>query len=210
MRSAIELGLGLFLLWLTSVAVAFGLTKFSIALRRPRTPEFLQNASWRIRTERGAMRVRFLATTAKGYEVSAPLSQDAHVALRPGDQVYVEAPGPGVAILFRTHVIGRNLETHTFLLQPAEETRVQNRRDEARLPSEADNFVRVNGELSQLLNLSPGGAKLRTQASVSAGDWVTVDLPDQAPQYACVLEVLPDTLNGRPASGVRLMFTDPR
>ncbi len=209
MRSAIELGLGLFLLWIASVALAFGLTRFNFARRRPRAPEFLPNASWRIRTDRGAMRVRFLGSTEKGYEISAPLSDGAHVPLRPGDQVYVEAPGPGGAILFRTYIIGRSLESHTLLLQPADETQVQNRREEVRLPYK-DEYVKVNGEPSLLLNLSPGGAKLRTQASVAAGDWVTVDLPDQAPQYACVLEVLPDTLNGRPASGVRLIFSDPR
>lgn len=198
------------MLWVTSVIAAFGYSKFKTRLIRQRQPEFLPDASWRVLAEAGPMRVRFMGVCEAGYEVSAPMALDAHVALRPGDSVYVEAPGKNAAVLFKSYVIGRNAERHTLIIQPTTDFKVRNRRDEPRAKWEDGLSARMNGESAVVINLSSSGAKVKTRAEVSAGDWVKVDLPDRPQEFACVLEVLPDSMDGIAASSVRLVFAEPQ
>lgn len=209
MKGAIELSLWFAGLWVTSVAIAYLGTRL-LRRRTPKVPPFMVDASWKLRTQEGVLRVRYLGRTARGYQITAPLSMNSHVALRPGDRVHVEAPGAGVSITFRSYIIGRDLDSHTLIVQETEDFVIRNHRDDPRIRFSEGEPAKLNGQPSVLMDLSQSGAKLRTRAQVSTGDWVRLDLPDQEEQFACVLEVLPDTLDGRPAHGVRLVFAEPK
>jgi len=134
------------------------------------------------------------------------MAQGAYVALRTGDQVYVEAPGFGEAFTFRTQVVDRDSKTRVLTLKRVKQPVAHNRRDQGRIKSEEK--ITLNGVPSLLLDQSAGGAKVLTAADLSAGDVVRLESATEPTRMAFALEVLPDTLDGRLASCVRLIFAD--
>ncbi len=209
MNGILELALWFFLLWVGSVAIAYTWTRLTKAKRQSSQPSVRPGSSWKLLARSGVYRVRFIETSELGYIVSAPLQGDSYVPLRPGDSVHVDAGCDEKVIRFRTAVMKRNDDDHTLLLAIPANFKEEERRSARRQQYDQGWFSRLNGEPAVLLDLGEGGARIRTQACVQTGDWVTLALPEKDDQYACVLEVQPDSLNGRPASAVRVIFAEP-
>lgn len=188
-------------LWTLSVGIAYAIVR-----RRKADPIFMPSQFWRLRTEHGSLRARFIGESGSGYLIEAPMSNGAYVPLRPGEPVYVEAPGMGTAMTFHAKVVDRDKSLRTLTLKRVSNPITHNRREDVRV--RADEAVRVNGVPSILLDSSEGGAKVITGADLAAGDLVRLEDSDTA-RTAWVLEVLPDTLKGRLASRARLIFTEP-
>lgn len=202
MDNSLQLGLWFLGLWTASVGIAFLLTK-----RRRVDPIFLPNAFWKLQTPQGTMRARFVGESRQGYRIEAPMAKGSFVPLRPGDAVYVEAPGIGSAMTFKTQIVGRDTQDHTLTLRLVANPITHNRRDDARLKGEET--IMVNGVPSQLVDLSSSGAKVVTVADLAPGDLVRLARKGDESRLGWVLEVLPDTLDGRLASRVRLIFAEP-
>lgn len=201
MDSALQLSLWFFGLWALAVVIAM-----FVAKRRKPEPIFAPNTFWRLRTERGTLRARFIGEDSRGYRIEAPMAQGSYVALRSGDAVYVEAPGFGEAFTFRTQVLDRDAKTRIITLKRAKSPISHNRRDETRIKTEQR--ITLNGVPSVLLDQSAGGAKVLTSADLATGDTVRLESATEPTRMAYALEVLPDTLDGRLASCVRLIFAD--
>lgn len=211
MTEIIETGLWLLLLWVVSVLAGWAWMRSRQRTKRPVLPELLRGADWKIIAGSGVYRVKYLGRLGGGFLVTAPTHQNAHVPLRPGETVTVEAPAKDLFAWFRATIIERDGEAKQLLIEFPQEAVVHNRREAARkiyLPPRA---VQLNQEPAILLDEGPGGAKLISVAPLAAGDPVRLDDPESAGEgrYGYVLEVLPDALDGRPASRVRVIFADP-
>lgn len=210
MDGLVSMMLALLGLWVGSVLMAYALTRVRTRKNAPKRPELVPGSTWVLRSPSGVHRARFLAEMPNGYLITAPMELDAYVPYRPGDRLHIEATGEMEAVVFRTEVAERDMTDHTLLLAFPLDYFVRNRRESGRLVFEEGERTRLNGQPALLMDLSEGGARVRTRLEVAAGEWVRVEVPEKGEQFACVLESQPDAMDGRPASLVRLIFADPQ
>lgn len=154
-------------------------------------------------TAGGSYRCTYLDDSRAGLKVSAPLSRDVYVPLRVGETVVAQCPVSEGLVTFRTEVIDRDAETHTFVLRRPGAFRRTDRRTEPRIA--LDRFVTINGHEASLVNASLHGLCVRTWERFSPGDWVEVSLGQGSP-VACgwILATAPSSMDGRPSADVRL------
>ncbi|MCW5937532.1 MAG: flagellar brake protein [Fimbriimonadaceae bacterium] len=158
----------------------------------------------------GAYRCRIDACAPQYITFSAPLHQDTFVPLRPGQTVVVQIGDAGGLLTFRSEILARDSRAHTLCLAQPRHFRHSERRSEPRLKEVDDFRVMVDGQTARLVDLSARGAKAVTAAHVKPGDRVRLSI-EEAPGEAVgsVLESRWDTLGGRPAREVRIMFDEP-
>lgn len=206
MNPVLEIALWLLGIFLASFGIAYILTgKKPKANQLPTLPE---GTFWRLRTSSGLYRVRFIQRQGQELIVDAPLDKNAYVPLRVGESLQVEAPAFGGCVAFRTEVVSRGAESKQLHLAIPSQVLNQNRRQHPRECFPETAFSRLNGEPSALINISMGGARVISRAEVSVGDWIRLETLDDE-KIGCVLEVLPDSLDGRRANNLRLVFAEP-
>lgn len=197
-------------------AVVFGLSmglSYLITYRRRVLPIGLpveENTSCRLVGPGGDYRSYYLRATRKGLVFSAPLHRDNFVPLRVGEKVMVQAPAENAIITFRTEIVGRDPETHEFLLAKPERIRRVDRRAELRDTTLAGEAVEINQEPGELVDLSAYGAKILTATPVLPGDTVRLELPfEYGTAYGWILEATPAAFGPHLGHTVRIKFNAP-
>jgi len=191
----------------------FGLScLFGYAITRgmkPRTlVKILQNGPITLRGTGGVYRSRIIQVNQETFTINAPLHQDVHLALRTGEFMRIEAGIDDQVAIFRAEIIGRDAETHTFVLKPTTNISYVNRRIEPRNTPEQWLPCKLDGRPAILVEYSHSGAKVLTREKYSTGDLVRIETPvSQEPQIACILEVKIDSHEGRLASQLRLVYS---
>lgn len=139
----------------------------------------------RVRSQDQVYRTRFEAVTPEGWVFSAPLSRDRYVPLRVGERLTIEAACERGLVLWRTEVVARAMDPHTFTVRKPEPARPQNRRREPRMPGLPWPNATLDGHPVELLDVSPRGCRILSEARHTIGDVVQVrlgfcDLPFEA------------------------------
>jgi len=206
MNPAMEIAVWLIGIFSVSIALAYAFTR---AKSNPtQLPSLPEGTFWKLRTASGIYRVRYIHRGNGDLVVDAPLEKNAFVPLRVGESLQVEAPAFGGCVAFRTEVVARDADTKQLRLAIPTQVLNQNRREHPREVFPETAFSRINGEPSALINISMGGARVISRAEVSVGDWIRLETLDDE-KMGCVLEVLPDSLDGRRANNLRLVFAEP-
>ncbi len=164
----------------------------------------------RIVTPDGSYRCRVVSFGTKGLVTTAPIFRDHYVPLRPGLEVFVQAPCPEGLATFRSTILRRDKDEREFLLAAPTQVRYSERRSEPRSRRVEGEYATLNGESARLVDLSAHGAKVVTTADVAPGDLVTVELPKAAgTAVGWALETRPASLRDRRAVEVRVRFDGP-
>lgn len=190
-------------LFMGAVAVGY----FAQRVRKPKRPQMSTDSVIRLFTLDGTYRSRVVSVTEEGFWIDAPLRSDNYVPLRPGETIRVSAPQQSGVTAFKTQIVKRDFEDHTYLLAWPGEFTQEERRASNRVRPEKFMFTEVDGHPAVLVDYSENGARIVTTASYNTGDLVQLELPHREEKVlACVLSVLPDALDGRQASCLRLVF----
>lgn len=205
--SVLQSVIAMAMLFVTSAAVAYVITLMG-QRRREALPSMAPNTSLRLVGPGGVYRCHFLRLDRDALVVSAPLYRDHYVPVRPEEKLMVQAPVPDGLMTFRTHVLSRDAGDHTLRLARPEQFRLVDRRAEPRSVGVAGRSAVVNGSGAELVNLSAGGARVKTPLAVRAGERLEVRLGEGA-CYGWALESVPDTLGTLPARSVRVRFETP-
>lgn len=181
-------------------------------LRRaaPRLPQLTVGTSCRLVGTGGVYRCYLGSVKGKGLEFSAPLQRDHYVPLRVGEALMVQIPVQEGVVSFRSVVVERDAERHTFRMAAPTHFRTLDRRSEPRDDSVYGREVALNGQAAEVLNVSAGGALVVTTLDVQPGDRIDLQLGGSnsvCPGWA--LESVPTTLGQQAARSVRVRFESP-
>ncbi len=158
----------------------------------------------------GAYRCYYLRTDSEGLVFSTPLQKDRYVPLRIGDSLIVQAPTTDGLVTFSSEILDRCPESHELRLSHPKIVRRTDRRSEPRLTIFDEAHVQVNGQASELKDLSAGGSRLVTKAVIGPGDRVSVTLPrGMGHVEGWTLDAQPAAFEGHPAREVRIQFDQP-
>ncbi|MCW5941304.1 MAG: flagellar brake protein [Fimbriimonadaceae bacterium] len=130
----------------------------------------------RVRSSDQIYRTRFVAASDEGWVFAAPLARDRHVPLRVGERVVIESACETGLVLWRTEVLARAMNPHTFTVRTPEPARPQNRRREPRLPGNPWPNATLDGHPAELLDVSPRGCRVLTELRRPVGSTVQVRL----------------------------------
>ena len=201
--------------WITAMAAAgavAGLGFWASTAQRPRSKSLTLPEGQRIRllTPNGTYHCRVVGGTGARLTVSAPLSGNAHVPLRPGTHVVVQAPTPTGVLSFASTVCDRNTDPASLVLQGPTKLRVVERRESRRFRAMAGELGSLDGETVLVLDCSVLGACLLCRNRPAPGELVVLGLASIAhPRMGWVLDSVPDTWDGRPAYRTRIRLAEP-
>lgn len=207
MTESWQLSLYLFGLFAASFGVAYAFTKLSHAAKRRGFPELALGTAALVRHRSGKYRCRLSERCADSITFDSPLVADAHIPFRVGDTVKIEVPLKRGVVMFFAEIAGRDDHARRFVVPTPERYDVHDRRAHARTEYEEGVVARVNQQPGILLNASPGGAAVVAHVDVATGEMVRIEDADSAVHLGCVLEVSPETLDGRLASKLRIVFS---
>jgi hypothetical protein len=172
--------------------------------------ELARGTSVRLIGPGGAYRSHFLGFRDENLVFSSPIQEDRYVPIRVGEKVFVQAPGDGCMLSFRTTVLQRDSEAHELLLAGPQYVRRSERRTERRMTSLAGEDALIDGELASLVDLSAAGACFLSRRRPCPGDKLRVVLPSSeldAVGYA--LDATPTGIGEHRGYKVRVLFTEP-
>jgi hypothetical protein len=191
-------------LFLMALATSYVLTR-ALALRNRRLT--LQPGTiLRLRCLSGMYRSTYLEDSKQGWVISAPLQRDSYVPLSVGDTMVVEAAGMTGALVFRSEIVARDPETHSFTLRRPSEVRRIERRGHKRVTKVCGALTLLEGEDAQLVDLSEVGARVATRKRLAQGERVRLDMDGREPVFGWVLEILPGSRYGYDSCEARLRF----
>lgn len=151
------------------------LIKAAVHLRNRLNPA--PGAILRIRADSGSYRSHMIKLGGSVWTISAPIKRDSYVPLRAGEEVVIEAASKRGALLFRTVILARHAGNHTLTIKRPTRVHLVERREHKRWPHLEGAKVKVEGENAQLLDISEGGARIKTGFRLHKGDRVRVDMP---------------------------------
>lgn len=187
-----------------SLLVSYGV--FSLIAARRHRFDLSEGASVRLVGPGGAYRCQFLGYEDGNLRFSSPIQADRYVPLRVGERIFVQCPGKGCMVSFRSTVIERSSESHNLILEAPQHVRRSERRTEGRLTAQAGEDALVDGELAQIVDVSAAGACFLTQWRPDPGQRLSVVLPsNQLDAYAWTLDSSP----AQDGYKVRVRFTEP-
>jgi|DewCreStandDraft_4_1066084.scaffolds.fasta_scaffold90308_1 hypothetical protein len=190
--------------FLISATLSYGFTTLARRRRAVVVPE--ENAVLRLRGPSGMYRCRLLRVGRDGWWVTSPLSRNAPIPLRIGENLSVEMGTPGGAILFDTRILDRDPVQHALKLdRPKKASRIE-RRAEARDRRWAGRPCLVDGERGEIVDTSPRGVRLVTGLGLAKGDEVRIRMPDDSLACGWVLETEPAAFGDRQGSQVRVLL----
>lgn len=188
------------LVFAVSVGASYALT--NLRLRKSISPP-LPDATLQIRSGGALYRAKFVRNSASGWVIGAPLSRDAYVPLRVGEQVSVWAPTNDGLRSFETEILERDATTHEFTLAIPHRAGKVERRQSPRIRTFADPSVQFEGQRATLIDLSENGARVFAPCVVKKGERVRIDLSGN-PAYGWILESNPKAQGCE----VRLVFEE--
>ncbi|MBS1709594.1 MAG: flagellar brake domain-containing protein [Armatimonadetes bacterium] len=158
----------------------------------------------------GVYRCYYLSTEKEGLVFSAPLQRDAYVPVRVGETFMAQIPTSDGVLTFRTEVVSRDAATHQFTVAHPSHVRRIERRSELRETVFDGIEAVLNGEPAVLCDLSKSGAKFVTHCDVTAGEEVTITLPDGKGTFeGWALESIPGAWGSAIGRIVRVRFSEP-
>jgi len=170
--------------------------------REARQP--VENAKVRMKTSSSLYRCRLISHSSEGWVFSAPMQRDVFVPLPVGEEVTCEVVANGGLIIFKSKVIARRAQESSIVIEAPKSISLENRRDEDRrqeIPME----VTVGGKEGSVMDLSPGGARVRIRGFEREGNVVQINLPSGESRGAIVV----DSKNDHEGSVIRLRFDEP-
>ncbi len=186
-----------------SFAFAYAFTRLKLGRRQVVPPA--PDSSLQIASASGSYRSRFLEASREGWRISAPLQRDRFVPLRIGESLVLQSAHAHGVRIFRTEIIGRCPESHTYLLRPPQRVHDVERRSEPRDESVAQMPASVNGVEAILRDISMAGVRLVTSATIAPGDLVRVEASStRLAADGWVLDSKADSVGSGPARLVRI------
>lgn len=195
-----------------ALAISYGIASWVHALlARRRVPAPPEGCAIRVASPKGLLRSRFLGEDRCGWWIEAPVQHNAPVPFREGEEIKVQVLASRGVLAFRTSVLARKTDPCRLLVRRPEEGRYVERREAPRVTPPAPVAAHVMGQAAELIDVSTGGCRIVTLASVSVGDYVEIDAPSLGitRRGAWVVEVWPDALGGRRAQRLRVLFAEP-
>lgn len=176
-----------FVLFAAAMAAGWLITSLKLGKKAAENPEI--GTCLRLRGESGMYRSKLLEVRGPFWILSAPLMRDYYVPLRVGEKLNIEVPYKNGVLFARTEVKSRDAESHTIIIEKPEGAKPTDRRTEKRLCGLMDDTVVIEGVKSSIVDVSLGGAKVRTQRRFLPGERIRIDLPwIGAPTFGWVLE----------------------
>ncbi len=196
MSDLLSLSLGFAALFIASLLLSYGFTRL---VRRRQVPAPAPGAVLRLRAESGVYRARFVGETPEGWAFSAPLSRDAYVPLRIGEDLLIEAGFASGVMTFRTQLVARFNDTHVMVAQIPRTVFKRERREAPRVA--ASSAILVEGEGAQLVDVSSCGVRFKADRNYKRGDRIKLEIPEwEAPVFGWILET--------EAAGTRVRFEE--
>ncbi len=176
-----------FALFAAAMAAGWLITSLKLGKKAAENPEI--GTCLRLRGESGMYRSKLLEVRGPFWILSAPLMRDYYVPLRVGEKLNIEVPYKNGVLFARTEVKSRDAESHTIIIEKPEGAKPTERRTEKRLCGLMDDTVVIEGVKSSIVDVSLGGAKVRTQRRFLPGERIRIDLPwISVPTFGWVLE----------------------
>ena len=162
------------------------------------------NAKVRMKTASSLYRCRLISSDRKGWTFTAPMQRDSYVPIPVGQEVTCEVIAQGGMLVFKSTVIARKAIEGFIVIAAPKSAKLENRRDKAER-KEIDMAVVVAGKTGAVIDLSPGGAKVKIQGFEREGNQVLIDLPTGESRGATIV----DSKNDHMGSVIRLKFDEP-
>ncbi len=163
-----------------------------------------ENAKVRMKTSDALYRCRLISHSDTEWVFSAPMQRDMYVPIRVGETVNCEVVGNEGLIIFQSQIIARRAGEAAIVVAAPKAVSVENRRDNDRREGIPMDVV-VGGKTGSVMDLSPGGAKVRIRGFEREGNIVRIDLPFGESRGATVV----DSKNDHEGSIIRLRFDEP-
>ena len=164
----------------------------------------VENAKVRMKTSTALYRCRLISHDRNSWVFTAPMQRDNYVPISVGEQVTCEVIANGGLIVFSTVVTSRKAIEGSIVVASPKNVKLENRRDQSDR-KEIDMAVVVAGKNGAVIDLSPGGARVKIQGFEREGNMVRVDLPSGESRGAIVV----DSKNDHMGSVIRLKFDEP-
>ncbi|HVT10913.1 MAG TPA: flagellar brake protein [Fimbriimonadaceae bacterium] len=168
-----------------AVAAAWLFVKVALHFRQKLIPPV--GSILRIRATSGSYRSTLMKLGGSVWTISAPLQRDSYVPLRVGEEVVIEAASSRGALLFRSTIVARHTQPHSFTIRRPEKIHQVERREHKRWPHLAGESVKLEGQNGRIIDLSEGGARIQSAYRTHKGDRVRLDLPWGEAIYGWVL-----------------------
>jgi hypothetical protein len=186
-----------FVLFAAAMAAGWLITSLKLGKKAVEDPEV--GTCLRLRGPSCMYRSRLLEVRGPFWILSAPLMRDCYVPLRPGEKLNIEVPYKNGVLFARTEVKSRDQESHTLIIERPEGVKPVDRRQAKRLKDLMDDSAVIEGVKSSIVDVSIGGAKVRTQRRFLPGERIRIDLPwVNGPTYGWILE----SIEISPSAGV--------
>lgn len=138
-----------------------------------RKPE--ENAKVRFKTKEAMYRTRLLSLDAKTWVFAAPIQRNILVPISVGEPLTCEVMVSGGVLLFTTKVVGRCNDRGALIIEaPKNPVFVNRRATEREVSPNMD--AQIAGIAATVMDLSPGGAKVRIKKGEKSGANVSVRL----------------------------------
>lgn len=201
------------LLGMLSVFAASALVSYAVmryARPRPKAATPPRESVVRIKTPDGIWRTRLASAGSETWWIHAPLSNDFYIPFSVGETLTLEVSSPEGVILFKSPVLARRQDDHTFQVSAPKDARGLERREHPRLSGFERSLVRVDRRFGRIVDVSRNGAKLLAALEAHRGQRVMVELPEQdGPVAAWVLETQQAVVEGSLGTEIRVRFEDP-
>ncbi len=174
----------------------------SMGNKSAQTP--VENAKVRMKTSDALYRCRLVSKDGSSWTFTAPMHRDNYVPVSVGESVKCEVVANGGLLIFETKVIARKSIEGTIVVAAPKSVKLDNRRMNLDR-REVDMDVVVAGKNGAVIDLSPGGARVKIQGFEREGNMVRIDLPSGESRCATVV----DSKNDQFGSVIRLKFDEP-
>jgi Flagellar protein YcgR len=163
----------------------------------------VENAQVRMKTSDALYRCRLISSDANGWIFTAPMHRDNFVPVAVGEEVKCEVVANGGLLIFTTKVIARKPIEGTIIVAAPKSVELDNRRTHLSRREVAVEVV-IGGKSGSVMDLSPGGARVKIQGFEREGNMVRVDMPGGESRGATIV----DSKNDHLGSTVRLRFDE--
>lgn len=164
----------------------------------------VENAKVRMKTSSAFYRCRLISFDNEEWVFSAPMQRDMFVPIPVGEVVTCEVIGQSGLLTFQSKVIARRSENPSIVIEAPKNISLDERREELR-NEDIRMDVTVAGKTGTVMDLSPGGARVRIRGFEREGNLVRIDLPTGESRGATVI----DSKNDHEGSVIRLRFDEP-
>lgn len=191
-----------------SVLVSYAVMKY--ARPRPKAAMPPRESVVRIKTPDGIWRTRLASAGAETWWIHAPLNSDFYVPFSVGETLTLEVSSPEGVILFKSPVLARRSEDHTFEVSAPKDARGLERREHPRLTGLERSCVRVEPQARQGASRRCERCPRSARGTDRRGQRVMVELPEQdGPVAAWVLETQQAVVEGSLGTEIRVRFEEP-